>query len=543
MAGSEVCLARLIDFEVIWSQVMRKKDEQWAIFWCSLLRPVLFEHGRGEGSTHRFLKELSQKEVAFPDGTYRRPSLSTLKRKLRKYRCEGFDALARKTRNDRGRPRAAPREVIDRAVAIKQDLPTRSSETINRFLQAEYGLTLPNSTLYRHLKDAGVTRIKLGMDRKKVRKRWSRNHTHDLWLGDFEEGPYVTLEAQRVVPTHLSAFIDCHSRWIVSARYYVKQDLDILIDTLLRAWAVHGASRQLYVDNAKVYHSQALASACLRLGIDLIHRTAGDAPPGGLIERFFATVQSQFESEVRAGPILSLSQLNRAFSAWLTVSYHQRINADTGQSPQQRYHSGLTVLRKVDTTEAIRSFMKTVTRQVHRDFCDIQLNGRFYRVDRALRGDKVQVRYDPYSTMETVLIYSLKDVYLGEGYLHQRHSGDRPGPEAPACKAQYSYLDMLIRQHEQLLNNQAAGIDYRAFTQPRAWSFAAFVQTFGALLGRKGGLSAFTADELERLKKTYNRSTGLAESILIKAFKKASDHDIYSILNQLEHLLTFRKDS
>jgi transposase InsO family protein len=522
---------------------MRKKDEQWALFWCSLLRPVLFEHGRCEVSSYRFLKELSQKEVAFPDGTYRRPSLSTLKRKLRKYRKEGFDALARKGRSDRGRPRTVPQDVVDRAVAIKRDLPTRSSETINKMLQAEYGLIMSKSTLYRHLKEAGATRIKLGIDRKKVRKRWSRNHTHDLWIGDFEEGPYVVLEDQRVVPTHLSAFIDCHSRWLVSARYYFKQDLDILIDTLLRAWAVYGASKQLYLDNAKVYHSHALASACLRLGIDLIHRTAGDPAPGGLIERFFGTVQSQFEPEVRAGEILTLAQLNRAFSAWLTVSYHERINADTGQTPKQRYHDGLTVLRKVDTTEAIRSFMKRATRHVHRDFCDIQLNGRFYRVDRRLRGDKVEVRYDPYSAMESVLIYSLKDVYLGEGRQHQRQAGDQPGPETPPGKVQYSYLDMLIRQHEQLLNNQVPGIDYRGVAAARAWSFMAFAQTFARLLGRKGGLSAFNAGELERLKKTYNRSTNLNDSLLIKAFKQTSDKNIAGILNQLEHLLTFRKDT
>ena len=522
---------------------MRKKDEQWALFWCSLLRPVLFEHGPREISTYRFLKELSKKQVAFPDGTVRRPSLSTLKRKLRTYRKEGFDALARKGRSDRGRPRTVSKEVIARAVAIKRDLPTRSSETINKMLKAEYGLTLPKSTLYRHLKEAGATRIKLGIDRQKVRKRWTRNHTHDLWIGDFQEGPYVRIEDGHVVQTHLSAFIDCHSRWMVSARYYFRQNLDILIDTLLRAWAVYGASKQLYLDNAKVYHAHALASACLRLGIDLIHRPAGDPAPGGLIERFFGTVQSQFEPEVRAGEILTLAQLNRAFSAWLTVSYHERINADTGQSPKQRYHDGLTVQRKVDTTEAIRSFMKRATRHVHRDFCDIQLNGRFYRVDRTLRGDKVEVRYDPYSPMDTVLIYSLKDVYLCEGRQHHRQTGDQGGPKIPPGKVQYSYLDMLIRQHEQLLSNQVAGIDYRRVSAARGWSFMDFVQAFARLLGRKGGLSAFNAGELERLKKIYNRSTSLNEPVLIKAFQQACDKDIPGILSQLEHLLTFSKDT
>ena len=52
-----------------------------------------------------------------------------------------------------------------------------------------------------------------------------------------------------LVQTHLSAFIDCHSRFILDARYYLRESLDILIDTLLRAWSLHGASNELYLDN------------------------------------------------------------------------------------------------------------------------------------------------------------------------------------------------------------------------------------------------------------------------------------------------------
>jgi len=96
-----------------------------------------------------------------------------------------------------------------------------------------YSASVPRATLYRHLKAAGATRLKLGVLKQKVRKRWSREHTHDLWLGDFEEGPYV-LSGNELQPTHLSAFIDCHSRYIVEARYYLRQNLDILIDTLIR---------------------------------------------------------------------------------------------------------------------------------------------------------------------------------------------------------------------------------------------------------------------------------------------------------------------
>ena len=60
---------------------------------------------------------------------------------------------------------------------------------------------------------------------------------------------------QEAVKTHLSAWIDCHSRYVVEARYYIRENLDILIDSLLRAWGKQGASRELYVDNANDSYS------------------------------------------------------------------------------------------------------------------------------------------------------------------------------------------------------------------------------------------------------------------------------------------------
>ena len=198
-----------------------------------------------------------------------------------------------KKRADLGKPRNASAQVIKKAIELKKEQPRRSPRTINFFLKDRYGTTVPRSTLYRHLKQAGATRIKLGVTREKIRKRWTRNHTHDLWVGDFEEGPYV-LEQGDVVPTHLSAFIDCHSRYGVEARYYFRQNLDILIDSWIRALSIHGAPVELYVDNAKVYHSIGLKAACHRLNIRLLHRPPLDPAPGGLVERFFSD---------RAGPV------------------------------------------------------------------------------------------------------------------------------------------------------------------------------------------------------------------------------------------------
>jgi transposase InsO family protein len=515
---------------------MTEKDQAWALFWCSLLRPLIDSETEPE-DTPRVLREIASHEHLFPDGRRRKVSPTTLRRKWRVYQQQGFEALARKPRCDRGQTRRYRPEIIQRAIALKKDQPLRSNETINQFLQQEFGQRLPKATLYRHLQQAGATRVKLGVTSTKVRCRWTREQTNALWLGDFEEGPYVLHEGQPV-RTHLSAFIDCHSRYLVTARYYYRQTLDILMDTLLRAWAVHGASRELYLDNAKVYDADALKAACYALNIRLRHRPPGDPAPGGLIERFFQTVQTQFEAEVRAGEILTLERLNRAFTAWLEVSYHPRPNSETGQSPMERYRTGEKFTRQVDLQRVLEFFLKRVERTVDRKHGDVQLEKCYFRVaDRSLRGDKVEVRYDPFAPLDKVFLYSRSGAYLGTAERYERERGahgEAPPPAKPG-KPQHNYLDLLVGQHEQSLSERSRGIDYRQVAPTPRGTFGDFAQTLAQLLGRRGGLSAFSTDELETLSKLYAR-LGCSEALLRQAVEQAAEKTLPAIAVQLQRL-------
>lgn len=513
------------------------RHEQWAVFWCSLLGPLLY----GEVSPQeagRFLRELAQTECEFPDGQRRKPSRATLWRKWKQHQNGGLEGLVRRRRNDRGKPRKASKAMVDKAIELKKDQPYRSQETINQFLQGEFHSTLPKSTLYRHLKRAGATRVKLGISRQKVRCRWTRDTSNALWLGDFEDGPYV-MEDGRAVETHLSAFIDCHSRYIVDARYYLRENLDILCDCLLRAWSLHGASRELYLDNAKIYHAQALKRACAALNIRLLHRGVGDPPPGGLIERFFETAQGQFETEVRAGTILTLAKLNQALTAWLEVSYHQRPNEQTHQPPRLRYEQGRAFTRRVDLQQVLKTFLQRVRRKVNPKFSDVQLEGLFFRVDPKLRDDWVQVRWDPFSPLESVLLYSDEDEYLGIGQRYQRQ-GPAEQPAVPATSGQpkHNYVDLLIQKHEESLRQRSSGIDYQAAIahSQRRWPFLEFINHLASQLGRLGGASSFRTDELETLQKVHDRLARLDASLLDQACTRARERTIPEIVFLLQQL-------
>ncbi len=518
----------------------RVSDESWIVFWASLLSPLYFGEVDPK-QTARFLRQLARQEHLFPDGTRRKPSLSTLWRKWKKLRTGGPEALRRKARKDRGTVRQGRGRLVARAVELKKDQCRRSWIVINQILQVEHHQRIPKSTLYRHLRQAGATRLKLEDVSKPIRGRWTRDRSNALWVGDFEDGPRVML-GDRVVKTYLSAFIDCHSRYIVAARYYLRENTDVLIDTLLRAWSEHGSSRELYVDNAKVYHGRALRLACLAVQTRLRYRKVRDPAGGGLIESFFRTAQSQFEAEVRAHSILTLEKLNQAFSAWLAVGYHQTNHSEIRETPKQRYERDRLPPRRVDMESVVTYFHQRALRTVHRTYCDVQLQGKFYRVDAKLRGDRIEVRYDPFVTpLEVVLLYDPKTgAYLGKGVCHNRPvDPDQQPAAAKTGTPKFNYLELLIEQHRDQLERQAQGLDYLAAMShaDRRWPFPDFARRLASRLGKSGGVSAFSANELETLHRFYLRHSRLTAVLVDRAVAAAAAPTITDVLFQLQLFL------
>ncbi|MBF0245283.1 MAG: DDE-type integrase/transposase/recombinase [Planctomycetes bacterium] len=515
---------------------MRTIDEDWAAFWCGLLHPLNDSELSGK-ELSRLLEELSQKEHLTPAGKRRRYSVSTLRRKLRRFKEERLKGLLRRRRSDRGKSRVITAEQLAALVEMKRELPTRSEDTLSRMLKARLDVAIGRSTLYRHLKAAGATRLKLGVTRKPVRCRWTREHSNDLWIGDFQEGPFV-LHNGEILQTHLSAFIDCHSRFIVAGRYYLSQKLAVLEDTLLRAFTIHGSPHEILLDNAKVYHAKGYALLCGELGIKRRYRKPYEPESGGLIERFFRTSQEQFEAEVRAGRTPTLDDLNRDFGAWVDIVYHARKHSETQEAPLDRYKKGLGILRKVDTTSIHAFFMRRETRKVDPTYSDIRLDGLLYRVDARLRGDRVQVAMDPFGDRESVLILSHEGEHLGEGRLHRRElREDMPSP--PPGVARSSYLKVLREEQDHRLAERVKDIDYRQLrAAPKRWPFVQFATQVARALRLTGGLSSFNAGDLETLKKFWIPRTSLSPDLVTRAAQETKAPNLSKLLFQIKNLIS-----
>ena len=70
----------------------------------------------------------------------------------------------------------------------------------------------------------------------------------------------------------------------------------------------------------------------------------------------------------------------------------------------------------------------------------------------------------------------------------------------------------------------------------RRWPFIEFAKQLAGHLGRRGGLSAFRADELESLQKVYQRLKFLNPAMLEAACAQAQDRSIAEVVFLLQRL-------
>ena len=84
---------------------------------------ALGPHPAGTSSgrrTETVFKELSQKEILLPNGTRKRISLSTLRRKVRRFRLYNIDGLRRQSRTDHGQCARTGEAIVARAIRTEK---------------------------------------------------------------------------------------------------------------------------------------------------------------------------------------------------------------------------------------------------------------------------------------------------------------------------------------------------------------------------------------------------------------------------------------
>ena len=100
-------------------------------------------------------------------------------------------------------------------------------------------------------------------------------------------------------------------------------------------------------------------------------------------------------ARIAAGQIVTLDDLNRAFTEWVMNYYHQRTHGTTHETPQVRQER-FPIKELPYSKEALRRFFfLEETRKVDKAGC-VSLNGASYEVAAELAGLWAQIRYDPF---------------------------------------------------------------------------------------------------------------------------------------------------
>ncbi len=442
---------------------------QIALFRYTLIAPLLGRPlERGEIGVH--LKAVAAQQHRIPFSKRTTLDDETLWRYLARYRQGGFEALKPQPRADAGKSRRIPEEFIQKAIALRQEVPTRSANTLIQILKRDPTyppvLTLAVRTLQGILQQRGITREKL-IGQSKAFRRFERECANALWQGDMLVGPYLP-DAERPGKyrrTALFCFIDDHSRLVPYGEFFLEESLPRLERVLKVAVLRRGLPERIYVDNGKVYVSTQLAAACATLGIRQIHSTPYTPNTRGKIERFFGTVRSQFLSEVDSAKVATLEDINASFQAWVELIYHKTVHSETGQAPLDRFQQSLTqiTVRQADPRQLREAFLWRERRTVTRT-ASISLQGNRYSVDPLLAGQQVELRFDPFELSEVEVWQSAHFVAQAQVVKleRERHLAlDRIPPPAQEAKPEHvDFLAALRAEHQALLAHELGAISF-----------------------------------------------------------------------------------
>lgn len=344
--------------------------------------------------------------------------LNISKRTLRRLICslvkKGALSLARKNRSDKGAFRKMNEQLLKHAIELIKEEPQRSVPELKKLLSVDPQChascqNISVKTLGFHLRKAGwgASQRSVALSDKKPYHRFEANFPNELWQGDARDGiplPHPT-KTGKTKMTYLFCFVDDFSRKIMHAKYYWDEKLPRMEDCFRQAVLCFGTPKKVYLDNGSVYCASHFALLLDGIGCRKIHHPAYSAWCKGKIENLMKVLK-RFQLEARHANFKTLDELNFTLNAWINVEYNTKIHSTTGQTPNERYLSGLgkhpsTRVTNIDAFNEL--FLHREQRCVDK-YRKVQMFGNFYKVSGLGVGERIEVRYDPFD-LKTVKVY------------------------------------------------------------------------------------------------------------------------------------------
>jgi transposase InsO family protein len=352
------------------------------------------------GELQRVLIELSQKDYAIPGTDRCRVGVKTLEAWYYRWRRDGIEGLAPKSRADQGLSKLSE-EVQDLILKTRRENPRRSLNQIRHLLESTGQVprgVISQSALHRFLKQQGLSRMQGASPLPEEHRSFVAQEANGIWYGDVMHGPRVRIKNQ-IHKGYLVSLMDDASRLITHSAFCPGETALDVEGVLKQAVLKRGLPRKLVVDQGAAYRSKTLQGICARLSIHLVY-CRPYAPEGkGKIERWHRTLREQFLREIDPREVLAIEDLNARLWVWLAQVYHVRAHGGLNdQTPLERYQQDLPKIRQLGllAPRIDEIFYHRVTRNVRKDGT-VSYLGQCFEVPYELSRQKILLVVDPHA--------------------------------------------------------------------------------------------------------------------------------------------------
>jgi len=227
---------------------MTDNDLNIALWRFSIISPLLHRNDDDPALLHQ-LNDLSERTYTRFDGSPIKLSTETLRKWLYRYRSGGLKALENQVRKDKGNQQI-PTRVANAMAQLRSDHPKWTlAKVLEKLLGTGVwnGIRPSRATLYRFAKANKLMKT-VSKSNNPASRSFAFANFGQLWLADFMHGPKLR-DGRRLKKAILHAIIDDATRYVVSARFYFKETVEVLITEMMIAIRRYGICQRFYTDN------------------------------------------------------------------------------------------------------------------------------------------------------------------------------------------------------------------------------------------------------------------------------------------------------
>lgn len=370
-----------------------------ALFRFSLIAPILNNTFQNK-TVKEYLQEICAKKYDSPNGLKKEYTPATIKDWLRLYKLKGIDGLYPRKRSDKGNTRILSKELKDLILELKKANPKRSAKSIYQEIIVKNFLKpseISLSTIQRYVKNIDLE----DYESIKDRRAFEFANSNDCWQSDISVGPYLTINGAKH-KTYIVAFLDDSSRLIVSCRAFEADNLVAVLKVFRDAIAKRGVPKKVFFDNGKVFRAGQMELICASLGCTLCFAEPYSPQSKGKIERWFQTLQKQWQHLLDTSSFNSINELNESLNQYVESQYNSAYHSGIKAKPIDKFMNNIQNIKLLSEQEIKNTFLYRVIRKVKND-ATVSIDTKLYEVPTKYIGSRINIRYDPTNDAEAYI--------------------------------------------------------------------------------------------------------------------------------------------